>query len=251
METITSAANTAASAASKAIWGDQTATTTEASGTEPLSGETGNTKKGEPYDAGNITKTDDTTTTDTSDITKKDTIKDTTDPTDTATTDNTKKTSADPTTEHQGAAQPKDDPDPTENQAIKATKQEAEDAAAVDVSGPGPKPLSETHKGTGGAPGPTGVDETDGPQKESRGEGTGEKYIKSSGLKADGGDFDAANAGAGHEADRLLEEKGIHRQVAQTDDAEPSSLDKSEKKSLGEKIKAKFHKDKSDKADKE
>ena len=42
----------------------------------------------------------------------------------------------------------------------------------------------------------------DGPQKESHGEGTGEKYVKSSGMKADGGDFDASNPGAGKEADR-------------------------------------------------
>lgn len=32
--------------------------------------------------------------------------------------------------------------------------------------------------------------------------GTGEQYVKSSGLKADGGDFDATNPGAGREADR-------------------------------------------------
>ena len=37
----------------------------------------------------------------------------------------------------------------------------------------------------------------------SHGEGTGEKYVKSSGLAADGGDFDAANPGAGKEADRM------------------------------------------------
>ena len=42
----------------------------------------------------------------------------------------------------------------------------------------------------------------DGLQKESKGEGTGEKYVKSSGMKADGGDFDASNPGAGREADR-------------------------------------------------
>ncbi|KAK4155898.1 hypothetical protein C8A00DRAFT_41536 [Chaetomidium leptoderma] len=41
------------------------------------------------------------------------------------------------------------------------------------------------------------------------GEGTGEEYVKSSGLKADGGDFDASRPGAGREADRLLEEKGV------------------------------------------
>jgi hypothetical protein len=52
--------------------------------------------------------------------------------------------------------------------------------------------------GVGGIP---GADEL---PKESKGEGTGEKYIKSSGLKADGGDFDAANPGAGREADRMF-----------------------------------------------
>ncbi|CUS14419.1 unnamed protein product [Tuber aestivum] len=46
---------------------------------------------------------------------------------------------------------------------------------------------------------------------ESHGEGTGEKYERSTGLAADGGDFDATRPGAGKEADRLLEEKGIHR----------------------------------------
>lgn len=40
------------------------------------------------------------------------------------------------------------------------------------------------------------------PQKESQGPGTGEKYIGSTGVKADGGDFDAANAGAGMAAGR-------------------------------------------------
>jgi hypothetical protein len=45
-------------------------------------------------------------------------------------------------------------------------------------------------------------DNDDGPQKESHGEGTGEKYVKSSGMKADGGDFDAAKPGAAREADR-------------------------------------------------
>lgn len=42
--------NSVASAASRAIWGDQQA---EQSGEEPVSGQTGNTEAGEPYDAGN------------------------------------------------------------------------------------------------------------------------------------------------------------------------------------------------------
>jgi hypothetical protein len=42
-------------------------------------------------------------------------------------------------------------------------------------------------------------------------QGTGEEWVKTSGLHADGGDFDATKPGAGREADRILEEKGIHR----------------------------------------
>ena len=47
--------NSIASSASKAIWGDNTNTTqsNETGGQEPVSGETGNTKAGEPFDAGN------------------------------------------------------------------------------------------------------------------------------------------------------------------------------------------------------
>jgi hypothetical protein len=72
----------------------------------------------------------------------------------------------------------------------------------VDVSGPGPKTLEEKAKEGGAAGAGKADDGDDGPQKESKGEGTGEKYVKSSGMKADGGDFDAANPGAGKEADR-------------------------------------------------
>lgn len=41
--------------------------------------------------------------------------------------------------------------------------------------------------------------------------GTGEKYVRSTGTAADGGDFDATKPGAGREANRLLEEKGVHK----------------------------------------
>lgn len=44
METVNAMAN----AAAKAVWGDSTAAT------EPVSGKTGNTSAGEPYDAGNL-----------------------------------------------------------------------------------------------------------------------------------------------------------------------------------------------------
>jgi hypothetical protein len=104
------------------------------------------------------------------------------------------------TQKHQAADRPEDEPNSDEHSRIKEAKKEAEDAQNADTSGSGPKPLSETHK-AGGAASSSGGDD-DGPQKESHGGGTGEKYVKSSGMKADGGDFDAAAAGAGKEADR-------------------------------------------------
>jgi hypothetical protein len=104
------------------------------------------------------------------------------------------------TQKHQAADRPEGEPSSDEHSGIQEAKREAEDAQKVDTSGPGPQPLSETHKAGEGASSSGGDD--DGPQKESHGEGTGQKYVKSSGLKADGGDFDAAVAGAGKEADR-------------------------------------------------
>ncbi len=105
--------------------------------------------------------------------------------------------------------------------ATKEADDTAENTDAVKVDGPGPKPVSEVAKEHGGDAGSAGSgsnketsdsngaadaeeEDEDGPQKVSHGEGTGEKYIKSSGVQADGGDFDAAKAGAGREAYREL-----------------------------------------------
>jgi hypothetical protein len=106
------------------------------------------------------------------------------------------------TQKHQTADRPEDEPRSDEHGRIQEPKKEAEDAQNVDTSGPGSEPLSETHKAGGGAQSSSSGGDDDGPQKESHGEGTGQKYVKSSGLKADGGDFDASAAGAGKEADR-------------------------------------------------
>lgn len=88
---------------------------------------------------------------------------------------------------------------------------------APDVEGPGPKPLSEVAKEHGGDAGndskssvdttDKSKDATDESKEESKEEsheskGTGEKYVKTTGLQADGGDFDATKPGAGREADR-------------------------------------------------
>ncbi|KAF7535131.1 hypothetical protein G7Z17_g13260 [Cylindrodendrum hubeiense] len=67
--------------------------------------------------------------------------------------------------------------------------------------------------------------------------GTGQEYVRTTGLAADGGDFDATKPGAGREADRLMEEKGIHHNE---DGSRPDSG--KDKPSLGHRIKAKLHK---------
>lgn len=133
------------------------------------------------------------------------------------------------------------------------------------ISGPGPRLVAEVARDHGGDAGLAKPDENrgssakegesdDGPQKTSHGEGTGEKHVKTTGLAADGGDFDATKPGAGAEADRLLETKGVHREApstkgaaggeAATDEhahAHAHAGEHKEKKSLGEKIKDKLH----------
>ncbi|CAK7203426.1 hypothetical protein SEUCBS139899_006160 [Sporothrix eucalyptigena] len=135
------------------------------------------------------------------------------------------------------------------------------------LDGPGPRPIQQVAMEHGGDAGRAHSDELskggssnsnaiaddedgDKPQTASHGDGTGEKYIRSTGLQADGGDFDAAREGAGREADRILEEKGINLGdnqpgAAATEDnsnIQGSNGSGSEKKkvSLGEKIKNKI-----------
>jgi hypothetical protein len=108
-----------------------------------------------------------------------------------------------PKQKQQGADRPHEEPSSGENDRIKETKKEAEDAANVETSGPGPVLLEEKVKAGGGSAS-AGRDGDDGPQKESHGEGTGEQYVKSSGMEAEGGDFDASKPSAGREADRMF-----------------------------------------------
>lgn len=81
------------------------------------------------------------------------------------------------------------------------------------VDGPGPKPVDQVAAERGGDAGniesavsksessaPKGAD--DEVHEKSKSEGTGEQYVKTTGLAADGGDFDATKPGAGREADR-------------------------------------------------
>lgn len=88
---------------------------------------------------------------------------------------------------------------------------ESENPAKVD--GPGPRPVDEVAAERGGDAGKVeGVDSkpdaaegaAEGEDPKGEDKGSGEKYVKTSGLQADGGDFDATKPGAGREADRKL-----------------------------------------------
>ncbi|KAI0881924.1 uncharacterized protein GGS22DRAFT_191649 [Annulohypoxylon maeteangense] len=252
-----------ASAAAKAVWGES-----KQSGEEPISGHTGDPSKGEPYDAGNIEDPK-------AQAAKLETANGATDSSaahfskETGTAAEAADTPANPSTDLKAKSGPKDSSksqadtrDPSNPQTNpKAAPTDVDDAEdgpneAQKLEGPGPKPLEEVARQHGGnagvsdesvgktAGGEGEEEEEDGPNAKSKGEGTGEQYVKSSGLKADGGDFDATKPGAGKEADRLMDEKGMH--VANGNDADAAGHseghgDKKEKKSIGQKIKDKLH----------
>jgi hypothetical protein len=77
--------------------------------------------------------------------------------------------------------------------------------------------------------------------------GTGEQWIKTSGIAAEGGDFDATKPGAGKEATRLMEEKGIKTEGnkldpdAPTDNTPTATETETEKVSKMAKLKEKLH----------
>lgn len=138
-------------------------------------------------------------------------------------------------------------------------------SSAQKLEGSGPKPLEAVAKEHSGDAGNTGLaptsstsgvngtspnavnetaseDDVNGPRSQNKREGSGEHYVKSSGLRADGGDFDVTKPGAGREADRLMEEKGIHNPNSDSPKKGVSTESKSgEKKGLGQKIKDKLH----------
>ncbi|OTA60317.1 hypothetical protein K449DRAFT_435413 [Hypoxylon sp. EC38] len=270
METV----NSMASAAAKAVWGDN-----KQNGQEPISGQTGDTSKGEPYDAGNIEDPEAQAakigangetnghTNGTSEHTKDaefaketGTAAESEDTPDNPSTNLKAKSTPEDTTKAQNDVRDPENPR-TNPKSAPIDVNDAEDGPneAQKLDGPGPKPLEEVAREHGGDAGnsdkneskalpgedkPAGSNEEegDGPNAKSTGEGTGEQYVKSSGLKADGGDFDATKPGAGKEADRLMEEKGMHGgSNANGDSGNTSHGDKKDKKSIGQKIKDKLH----------
>jgi len=175
---------------------------------------------------------------------------------------------ADPTADHQASAPKKDVDDSTGGLDVG-------DNPDKQLGGPGPRPLevvakehggdaagqkqqqkSETTSSSSSSSGASEQPAVGGARRDSgHEEGTGEKYVRSQGLVADGGDFDAAKPGAGREADRLLDQKGVHRDPAanggivankgaDVDSAEKLAAGSSspkEKVSLKTKIKNKLH----------
>lgn len=108
-----------------------------------------------------------------------------------------------PQQKQQGADRPMEVPEGKQEDAIANKKAAAENAMSQDI-GDGPKPLGEE-------------DSSEGGQKESMGststeKGTGTQYVKSSGVAAEGGDFDATKPGAGKEADRECSEYCLYSQ---------------------------------------
>ncbi|KAG6042004.1 hypothetical protein E4U41_007100 [Claviceps citrina] len=250
METITSIA--------KAVWGD--------SGTkqeEPASGVQGDVAKGEPYDGGNI---------DSNASEKMDSQAD---------------TQPGGNTKDRNTSATNDDSEPSSSPAKQPSRISSQDisqdtipvsvgdAQQQKVTTLGPKPLATIAKENGGDAGnnkmnssPTSSEDADAMGKakaktkatdDGGGDddddvaqvvkGTGELYIKTSGLAADGGDFDASKPGAGREADRLMEEKGIDRAEAHhlkpsKPEAVPSgggAKNERDKPSIKERVRDKLH----------
>ncbi|KAK0622965.1 hypothetical protein B0T14DRAFT_158872 [Immersiella caudata] len=267
--------------ATKAIWGDNNASQ------EPVSGVNGDVSKGEPYDAGNMEPaeiTKDTAPGETGTATVETDLPAQPKPTQQRETktygSGSDVPSTNPTTVKDSSQLPGDstkaqndvrdpsDPDAHHHNAF--AKNNVDDAGSgLDVGdnpekldGPGPRPLEVIAKENGGDAGKHSgssngsVDKQKDPEPGIDKVGTGELYVKSSGMEADGGDFDAAKPGAGREADRLLEEKGVHTNGshgkkgvvngnggggAEANGGVNVNGGKEEKVSLKAKIKAKLH----------
>ncbi|KAH7001818.1 hypothetical protein EDB80DRAFT_62725 [Ilyonectria destructans] len=119
--------------------------------------------------------------------------------------------------------------EPLESKALGSNPLESEslESKALDSKPLESKPLESTSS-------MPSAEKTESESEESK--GTGQEYVRTTGFAADGGDFDATKPGAGREADRLLEEKGIHH------GEDGFGHDGKDKPSLGERIKAKLHK---------
>ncbi|TEY71415.1 hypothetical protein BOTCAL_0093g00090 [Botryotinia calthae] len=307
METV----NNIAAAASKAIWGEPQETTDaanativpETKGTEPISGELGDTKKGEPYDLGNAdsTTTQNTLSSTISDSTPTPTNTNTSTlsppglgakPLDSSISSPTPDSVSQTLAETHIAPLSSTEPD-TSSSSLKPTSEKplisehinpnlpdaptgkplssspststtttTTENKAIDLSTAGSEPLSEirgataTEKekekekpsSTANAQGvPTDLQPVDANSGSGTGTatetGTGEKYIKSSGVRAEGGDFDATRPGAASGAVGERERGGTEMGSEEEREHEHGEGKKEGKLThLKEKIKEKLHK---------
>ncbi|KAF4332944.1 hypothetical protein FBEOM_13251 [Fusarium beomiforme] len=257
-------------AASKAVWGDN-----QTANKEPISGVQGDTKHGEPYDAetpqqeraaqhfGNHGEESTTGLEREAPVSKPTEITNAASATRSvpATNPHSKDTSAGQN----------DTRDPTEadkgNKDLHDVDDNSEGTDAKLGEGPGPQPIEKLAKEHGGDAGNAPVEGTSHKPAEVGSEGAAEssksenqshdpredEYIPATGFAADGGDFDASKPGAGREAERLMEQKGVHlgesgssdyskTESHSSDKHHGSHDDKKDKPSIGERIKAKLHK---------
>jgi len=201
METVTNVVN----AASEAIWGKQPtaeeqAAHNETGGEEPISGVKGAGSTEEPFDKGNEATSATTPATTTLPSTSG-----TADPIGTYEAGTTKSTMPDSSNflKLQGTENPTPAPTATDIETA-ATKSDLAESVPTSKSTTDPEPLPLIAHEGGGEHG-----------KET---GTGEQYVKSTGVSATGGDFDATNPGASKEATRLLEQTDV-----KTDSASPAT----------------------------
>jgi hypothetical protein len=254
--------NSIAGAAQKAIWGEQR------SAEEPISGEQGAGTVHEPYDKGNeetISKVNGSTQKESNDVPSSgiDTTSNRDGPSNAIGT----KESGDPVSgqqpeqKHQGANRP--DETPTDDKGKTRMPHSDEEREALMQKGEFPhdpndhsgEPLhmhdgsekKEENDVSEGKKDRSASVSQEGGNPMGKKQGTGEEYVKSTGMAADGGDFDVTNPGAGAEATRLLEEKGVHKSVdnkaASNDSVEAASSDGPEKTKTSKmaKLKEKLH----------
>lgn len=262
-----------AASAAKAVWGDN-----KPSSEEPVSGRAGDTSKGEPYDAGNMeptsataghpASTNDRADADVNGRSDGDIAGDAKFAKTTGTAVENDDTPQNPSTDRKAASVPDDtskgqgdtrSPE-DRNTHPKSAPTDVNDASDEGVNepqeleGPGPRPVADVARDNGGDAGNDSSSTVASEKKQdkdleadkadkSENKGTGEQVVRASGLHADGGDFDATKPGAGREADRLMEEKGMHNpnNTNSAGDGGSSSPTSSGKKSFGQKIKDKLH----------
>ncbi|KAL6894941.1 hypothetical protein GGI43DRAFT_386085 [Trichoderma evansii] len=233
--------NNLASSAAKAVWGDSNDAETHK---EPISGATGDVSKGEPYDAGNLDPQAQRK------VERRLSGEDVPESSELADDEHYTLSSAKKDMDKLSVGAAPADEGVNEPRSTPTTGIIPEEAKPLDkLTGNAPRPVEVVAKENGGnaaaaaavtepsaflpiAPEEIKPEQPVTEQKDtstldtSKKEATEEEYVKSSGLAADGGNFDASKPGAGLEADRLLEQKGI-----KIDDADPKHKDQDQSSS--------------------